>query len=84
MYDLKKDDDFFLSQRDMLLKDHENECVVIHDCQIIQFFKTRAEALAWVKGKYKLGEFLIGEIKKHDGPEYISYKFAFCGSYGKA
>ncbi|MBR6409929.1 MAG: hypothetical protein IKS35_00895 [Clostridia bacterium] len=79
MYDLKRDDEFFLSQRDELLKDHENECVLIHDCTIVRFFASRADALSWAKGKYKLGEFLIGEIKKDEGPEYISYKFSFCG-----
>ena len=40
---------------------------------------TTGQADAAAKGKYKLGEFLIGEIKKDEGPEYISYKFSFCG-----
>lgn len=78
MYDLKKDDEYVVKNIDKLLKEHENEFALVHNCEIQGFYSTREEALDYTKGKYELGEFIIKEIVKDNGiPKFISFRSVF-------
>lgn len=78
MYNLSKDDEYIIKKMEDLLKEHKNEFVLVHDCQIQGFYKTRQDALKNIKGKYRLGEFIIKEVTKDNGiPKFISFRNVF-------
>ncbi len=77
-YDLKKDDDFFVGCLEKMLIEHKHEYVLIHDAQTIGFFKSREEAVASGKAKYKYGEYLVSKIEnKEEAPKFVSFRYAF-------
>ncbi len=53
--------DYFEQRRDDLVKDHHNEYVVIHNCEIIKFFDEYDEAYLFADKNFEQETYLVGQ-----------------------
>lgn len=70
---LEKEYNYFLKNKESLLKKYENKFIVIVGEDIIESFDSQDDALREASKKYSLGSFLIQKVSK--GEEDVSQKF---------
>ena len=70
---LEKEYNYFLKNKDSLLKNYEGKFIVIVGEKIVENFDTQEEALREASKKYELGSFLIQKVSK--GKEDIEQRF---------
>ena len=76
MYNLKHDDDYFLSVLDELVKEHNGEFVLIHNREIIGFFVKRDDAINKAISIYPYGEYLVTQVvSQKESPKFISFRY---------
>lgn len=70
---LEKEYNYFLKNKEALLKKYENKFIVIVDEGVVGGFDTQEAALRYASKEYKLGTFLIQRVSMDE--EDISQKF---------
>ena len=70
---LEKEYDYFLKNKQTILKDYGNKFIVIVGEQVVGNYESQEEALKESSQKYTLGTFLIQKVS--DKPEDITQRF---------
>ncbi len=63
---LEKEYDYFLKNRDILLKEYEGKFIVIIGNEVVGSYSSREEALKETYSKHKMGTFLIQKVSRDE------------------
>lgn len=74
-YSQEADYNSFLEQLPDLLKEHEGKVVVIHNCNLVDFYDTMEQAVEAGNQKFGVERFIAQDVIRED-PEITSYSLA--------
>lgn len=77
---LKKEFDFFLSQRDKLVKEYRGKFVVVRDLQVQGAYDDELTAIKEAQKQFKLGTFIVQRVT--DAPDSVQQTFHSRVSFG--
>ena len=76
--ELRKNNDFFLSNLNHFLDEHRGEFALIHDCGIIGFFPNLEDALKSGANRFDIGSFLVKQVvPKDEMPVFTSFRVTY-------
>lgn len=66
MADLKKEFEFYLSNKAYFLRHYRGKFIVLKSCKVQGVHESRLEAIANASKKYRLGTFIVQHVEKRE------------------